>query len=178
QSGFCRLIYDGLNGNLVSTISDEVSLTTIANTIVQLTLSHCWMGRHPTDDSLPAWTELKRPTCCGNEKNPVHLPPEYAKWPTLPHPPASSSAPTTVPNAMDLSAFQCGPDSRLFDAKRACRVQLNLCFRCGQAGHVSCGFSNRNRKFQGRQKSLSSAQISELQAKINRISTNPSTTNP
>ncbi|KNZ48741.1 uncharacterized protein VP01_5447g1, partial [Puccinia sorghi] len=46
---------------------------------------------------------------------------------------------------------------------------LNLGFRCGQGGHVSRGCSNGNRKLQGRQQSLSSARISELQAKINRI---------
>ncbi|KNZ49148.1 hypothetical protein VP01_5183g1 [Puccinia sorghi] len=42
--------------------------------------------------------------------------------------PASSNAPTTNPNAMDLSAFQHGPHNRLSDTKRA--RQLNLCFCC------------------------------------------------
>ncbi|KNZ64555.1 uncharacterized protein VP01_10166g1, partial [Puccinia sorghi] len=94
-------------------------------------------------------------------------------------PPASSSSPTTNPNAMDLSAFQGGgPHNRLSDSKRDRQLQLKLCFRCGQAGHVSHGCSNGNRKSQGLQQSLSSAQISELQAKINRIHTNPSSTNP
>ncbi|KNZ45426.1 uncharacterized protein VP01_8127g1, partial [Puccinia sorghi] len=65
-----------------------------------------------------------------------------------PAPIPSSNAPTTNPNAMDLSAFQRGPNNQLSDAKRACRAQLNLCFRCGQAGHISCGCSNGNRKSQ------------------------------
>ncbi|KNZ47476.1 uncharacterized protein VP01_6371g1, partial [Puccinia sorghi] len=63
--------------------------------------------------------------------------------------PASSSAPTTNPNAMDLSAFQCGgPHNRLSDAKHNHQLQLKLCFCCGQAGHFSCGCSNKNRKSQ------------------------------
>ncbi|KNZ64720.1 uncharacterized protein VP01_10000g1, partial [Puccinia sorghi] len=61
-------------------------------------------------------------------------------------PSASSSAPTTNPNAMDLSAFQHGPHNQLSDAKRTFRVQLNLCFCCGQVRHVSCGCSNGKRK--------------------------------
>ncbi|KNZ63855.1 uncharacterized protein VP01_10925g1, partial [Puccinia sorghi] len=93
---------------------------------VQLTRSHLLMGQNPTDDSLPAWTEGKRPNHRG------------------------SSPPS----------------------------QLNLSFHCGQARHVSHGCSNRSRKLQGCQQSLSSAPISELQAKINRIRTNTSTTNP
>ncbi|KNZ45514.1 uncharacterized protein VP01_803g4 [Puccinia sorghi] len=39
---------------------------------------HFWIGRHPTDESLPEWTEGKLPTCCGNEQHRVHLPPDYA----------------------------------------------------------------------------------------------------
>ncbi|KNZ60823.1 uncharacterized protein VP01_14960g1, partial [Puccinia sorghi] len=66
----------------------------------------------------------------------------------LSHPPTISSAPTTDPNAMDLSAFQLGPHNQLSDADRTFWVQLNLCFHCGQAGHVSCGCSNGNRKLQ------------------------------
>ncbi|KNZ60597.1 uncharacterized protein VP01_15318g1, partial [Puccinia sorghi] len=60
-----------------------------------------------------------------------------------PTPIPSSNSPTTDLNAMDLSAFQ-------------------------HAGNISCGCSNGNKNSQGQQ-SLSSAQISELQAKINRI---------
>ncbi|KNZ57723.1 uncharacterized protein VP01_2088g2 [Puccinia sorghi] len=71
---------------------------------------------------------------------------------TAPIPPASTSSPTTDPNAMDLSAFQCGgPHNQLSDAKRNCRLQLKLCFCCGQAGHVSCGCSNGKRKSQNQQ---------------------------
>ncbi|KNZ44391.1 uncharacterized protein VP01_9207g1, partial [Puccinia sorghi] len=66
-----------------------------------------------------------------------------------PTPIPSSSAPTTDPNAMDLSAFPLGdPHNPLSDAKRNRRLQLNLCFRCGQAGHFSHGCSYRNRKLQ------------------------------
>ncbi|KNZ58661.1 uncharacterized protein VP01_1883g2 [Puccinia sorghi] len=43
---------------------------------------------------------------------------------------------------MDLSAFQRNPNNRLSDAERARRAELNLCFRCGQAGHVSRGCLN------------------------------------
>ncbi|KNZ46541.1 uncharacterized protein VP01_7182g1, partial [Puccinia sorghi] len=68
---------------------------------------------------------------------------------STPIPPTSSSAPTTNPNAMDLSAFQRGgPHNRLSNAKCDCRLQLKLCFLCGQARHFSCGCSNRNRKSQ------------------------------
>ncbi|KNZ51608.1 uncharacterized protein VP01_388g11 [Puccinia sorghi] len=101
-------------------------------------------------------------------KLPYDLSAKLEQWQTLPHPPASSSAPTTDPNAMDLLAFQRG-QNRLSDTKQARQVQLNLCFCCGHTGHVSCGCSNGSRKLQGHQKSLSSAWISELQAKINRI---------
>ncbi|KNZ52171.1 uncharacterized protein VP01_3663g2 [Puccinia sorghi] len=38
---------------------------------------------------------------------------------------------------MDLSAFQKSPNNQLSDAKQAPWVQRNLCFHCGQAGHVS-----------------------------------------
>ncbi|KNZ43975.1 uncharacterized protein VP01_965g5 [Puccinia sorghi] len=106
----------------------------------------------------------KFPTCCGNEQHPQ----ARKEWPT-PILPTSTSAPTTHFNAMDLLAFQQGPHNRLSDAKQARQVQLNLCFCCGQARHVSFGCSNRSRKLHGRQQSLSSAWISELQAKINRI---------
>ncbi|KNZ63076.1 uncharacterized protein VP01_11917g1, partial [Puccinia sorghi] len=64
---------------------------------------------------------------------------------TAPIPPTSSSAPTTDPNAIDLLAFQHG-HNQLPDTKQASQVQLNLCFHCGQAGHVSCRCSNGNRK--------------------------------
>ncbi|KNZ60548.1 uncharacterized protein VP01_1538g2 [Puccinia sorghi] len=91
-------------------------------------------------------------------------------------PPSPPLAPVPQP-PMDLSAFQRGgPHNQISDAKRDFQLQLKLCFRCGQVGHVSCGFSNGNRKSQGRQQSLSSAWISELQAEINRIHANPSTT--
>ncbi|KNZ60668.1 uncharacterized protein VP01_15220g1 [Puccinia sorghi] len=67
---------------------------------------------------------------------------------------------------MDLSAFQRGgPHNRLSAAEHNHRLQLKLCFRCGQAGHVSRGCSNGKRKSKGCQQSLSSAQISELKAK-------------
>ncbi|KNZ46863.1 uncharacterized protein VP01_6895g1 [Puccinia sorghi] len=79
-----------------------------------------------------------------------------------------SNTPTTA-NAINLSAFQCGPHNQLSNAKHACRAQLNLCFRCGQAEHISHGCSNRKKNLEGRQQSFSSARISELQAKINRI---------
>ncbi|KNZ45998.1 uncharacterized protein VP01_7636g1, partial [Puccinia sorghi] len=77
--------------------------------------------------------------------------------------PPLAPVPQTNPNAMDLSAFQRGPHNRLSDAEQARQVQLNLCFRCGQAGHVSRGCSNRSMN---------------LQAEIKRIRANPSTTNP
>ncbi|KNZ63755.1 uncharacterized protein VP01_11058g1, partial [Puccinia sorghi] len=86
-----------------------------------------------------------------------------------PNPSASTSAPATNPNTIDLLAFQRTPNNRLSDAMRACWVQLNLCFCCGQARHISRGCSKENRKYHGFQKPLSSAWISELQAKINRI---------
>ncbi|KNZ48404.1 uncharacterized protein VP01_5699g1 [Puccinia sorghi] len=94
-----------------------------------------------------------------------------------PIPPASSSAPATDPNAMDLLAFQRGPHNQLSDAEQARRVQLNLFSRCGQARNVSRGCSNRSRKLQGCQQYFSSSRISELQAKINRICASLSTTN-
>ncbi|KNZ44612.1 uncharacterized protein VP01_899g3 [Puccinia sorghi] len=75
--------------------------------------------------------------------------PWHLEWPTCPHPPASTSAPTTNPNAMDLLAFQRGPHNRFSDTKQAHQVQLKLCFFCDQAGHVSCGCSNGNRTLQG-----------------------------
>ncbi|KNZ43769.1 uncharacterized protein VP01_9884g1 [Puccinia sorghi] len=47
-------------------------------------------------------------------------------------PPASSSAPNTNPNAMDLPAFQHGgPHNQLSNAERNCWLQLKLCFRYG-----------------------------------------------
>ncbi|KNZ64452.1 uncharacterized protein VP01_10281g1, partial [Puccinia sorghi] len=93
----------------------------------------------PTDESLPARTGGKHPTLHGNEQHPNGRP-------------AISSSPTTAPNAMDLSAFQGdGPHNQLSETKRDCPLQLKLCFCCGQAGHVSCRCSNRNRKPQGRQ---------------------------
>ncbi|KNZ58759.1 uncharacterized protein VP01_1867g3 [Puccinia sorghi] len=74
--------------------------------------------------------------------------------------PASSSASTPNPNSMDLSDFQRGgPHNQLSDAKCDRQLQLNLCFCCGQARHFSFWFSNRNRKSQGCQHSLSSAWI-------------------
>lgn len=97
--------------------------------------------------------------------------------PTItPIPSTSTSAPD--PNAMDLSALQRTPNNRLSDAERARRAELNLCFRCGQAGHVSRGCLNGGRKSQGRQKTSSSARISELQAEINRIRTSNTTSTP
>ncbi|KNZ55107.1 uncharacterized protein VP01_2765g1, partial [Puccinia sorghi] len=54
----------------------------------------------------------------------------------------STSTPAPNPNAMDLSAFQKAPGNRLSNAKQACWVQRNLCFCCGQAGHISCGCLN------------------------------------
>ncbi|KNZ60771.1 uncharacterized protein VP01_15036g1 [Puccinia sorghi] len=49
---------------------------------------------------------------------------------------ASTSSPTTNPNAMDLLAFQCGPHKHLSDAERTCQAQLNLYFCFSQAGHI------------------------------------------
>ncbi|KNZ62649.1 uncharacterized protein VP01_12421g2, partial [Puccinia sorghi] len=45
---------------------------------VQLTHLNGWVGRHPTDESLPARTEGKHPTCRGNKQHPVHLSGDYA----------------------------------------------------------------------------------------------------
>ncbi|KNZ64574.1 zinc knuckle family protein, partial [Puccinia sorghi] len=45
------------------------------------------------------------------------------------------SAPTTKTNAI-LLAFRSGQHNQLSDAKHPRRAQLNLCFRCGQSGHV------------------------------------------
>lgn len=95
-----------------------------------------------------------------------------------PAPIPPSSAPAPDPNAMDLSAFQRTPGNRLSEAERARRAQLNLCFRCGQAGHVARGCANGGRKPQGRQQTSSSARISELQAEINRIRASTSTSSP
>jgi len=93
-----------------------------------------------------------------------------------------ASAPAPDPNAMDLSAFQRTPGNRLTDADRACRAQLNLCFRCGQAGHVARGCPNGGKRSQGRQQTSSATRISELQAEINQIRTGTSpqasTSNP
>ncbi|KNZ55219.1 uncharacterized protein VP01_2736g2 [Puccinia sorghi] len=38
---------------------------------------------------------------------------------------------------MDLSAFQKAPINQLFDSEQTRWVQQNLCFRCGQVGHIS-----------------------------------------
>ncbi|KNZ52520.1 uncharacterized protein VP01_3546g2, partial [Puccinia sorghi] len=58
----------------------------------------------------------------------------------------SNSTPTPKPNAMDLSAFQKAPNNRLSDAEQARWVQRNLCFCCGEAGHISRGSPNFRRK--------------------------------
>ena len=86
---------------------------------------------------------------------------------------ASTSTPASDPNVMDLSAFQKTPTNQLSDAERARRVELNLCFRCGQAGHVSRGCLNGKKP--RRQQASSSARISELQGQINQILNNTST---
>ncbi|KNZ52119.1 uncharacterized protein VP01_3687g2 [Puccinia sorghi] len=51
------------------------------------------------------------------------------------------------PNVMDLSALQMAPSNQLSNTKRARRVQKNLCFHCGQAGHISprCLNGGRNK---------------------------------
>ncbi|KNZ50117.1 uncharacterized protein VP01_4592g1 [Puccinia sorghi] len=74
-----------------------------------------------------------------------------------PFPLSNPAFKTLPPNAATLSS----PPSGL--------CTLKLCFHCGQAGHVSHGCSNENRKSQGCQQSFSSAWISELQSKINSI---------
>ncbi|KNZ46718.1 uncharacterized protein VP01_7009g1 [Puccinia sorghi] len=66
-----------------------------------------------------------------------------------PIPPASNPTIDPDPKAMDLLAFQKSTHNQLSDTKQACRVQLKLCFHCGQARHVSCGCSNGSRKSQG-----------------------------
>ena len=86
-----------------------------------------------------------------------------------PAPSTSTSVPAPDPNAMDLSAFQRGPRNRLSDTERARRVQGNLCFRCGQAGHISRGCLNGGQRPQGRPQPPPPARISELQAEINRL---------
>ncbi|KNZ61450.1 uncharacterized protein VP01_1399g1 [Puccinia sorghi] len=65
--------------------------------------------------------------------------------PTI-NPIPSTSTPAPDPNAMDLSAFQRNPNNHLSNAERARRAELNLCFWCGQAGHVSRGCLNGGRK--------------------------------
>ncbi|KNZ63177.1 uncharacterized protein VP01_1178g5 [Puccinia sorghi] len=82
----------------------------------------------------------------------------------LPVPSTSTSTPTPDPNALDLSAFQKAPSNQLSDAKQARWVQRNLCFCCGQEGHISCGCLNGGWKPQDRLQPPSSAWISELQA--------------
>ena len=94
--------------------------------------------------------------------------------------PASSTNPNPDPNAMDLSAFQQTSNRRnpLSDAERARRVQLNLCFRCGQEGHISRGCSNGRKEGRGRQQPSSSARISALQAEINMLRASQATPAP
>ncbi|KNZ53845.1 uncharacterized protein VP01_311g5 [Puccinia sorghi] len=48
------------------------------------------------------------------------------------------------------------------DAKHTCWVQLNLCFCCGQAGHISHRCLNGGQKPQGRLQPSSSTQLSKL----------------
>ncbi|KNZ49734.1 uncharacterized protein VP01_4822g1 [Puccinia sorghi] len=57
-----------------------------------------------------------------------------------PHPQYQYQHPCPKPNAMELSAFQKALRKQLSEAKKAFWVQRNLCFCCGQAGHISCGF--------------------------------------
>ena len=94
--------------------------------------------------------------------------------------PASSTNPNPDPNAMDLSAFQQTSNRRnpLSDAERARRVQLNLCFRCGQEGHISRGCSNGRKEGRGRQQPSSSARISALQAEINILRASQASSTP
>ncbi|KNZ49929.1 uncharacterized protein VP01_4692g1 [Puccinia sorghi] len=63
--------------------------------------------------------------------------------PPRPQPCSSSTrALTPDPHAMDLSAFQKSPRNQLSDAEQTRWVQRNLCFRFGQAGHISHGCLN------------------------------------
>ncbi|KNZ59113.1 uncharacterized protein VP01_17g15 [Puccinia sorghi] len=60
--------------------------------------------------------------------------------------PSTTSISAPGPNAMELFAFQKAPRNQLSNTEQTCWVQRNLCFRCGQAGHISRGFLNGVRK--------------------------------
>ncbi|KNZ58569.1 uncharacterized protein VP01_1903g2 [Puccinia sorghi] len=67
--------------------------------------------------------------------------------------------PTDARKAMDLCAFQKTPRNRLSDAEQSRRFQQNLCFRCSQAGNLSCECLNGGQKPQDRLKTPSSTWI-------------------
>ncbi|KNZ47417.1 uncharacterized protein VP01_6405g1, partial [Puccinia sorghi] len=85
------------------------------------------------------------------------------------HPAPNTSTSISAPNpkAMDLSTFQRGPSNQLSDTERGRWVQGNLCFRCGQEGHISRGCLNGGRKPQVCPQPPPSTRISELQVEIN-----------
>ncbi|KNZ64391.1 uncharacterized protein VP01_10357g1, partial [Puccinia sorghi] len=85
----------------------------------------------------------------------------------------STSAPSPNPNVMDLSALQRAPINQLSDTKRALWVQRNLCFCCGQAGHIFRRCLNGGQRPQDHPQPSSSARISKLQAEINCLGANP-----
>ncbi|KNZ58958.1 uncharacterized protein VP01_1827g8 [Puccinia sorghi] len=62
--------------------------------------------------------------------------------------------------------------------KRTRWVQWNLCFHCGQAGHISRGCLNRLWKPQDHLQPFSSTQLSKIQAEINCLHANPSASSP
>ena len=102
-------------------------------------------------------------------------------WTGRPALPAMSSAAAPDPAAMDLSALQHHPGFRsnqLSDDERARRVQLNLCFRCGQEGHVSRGCLNGRTRPRKPPTVSSNARISELQAEINQLRASASSPHP
>ncbi|KNZ47285.1 uncharacterized protein VP01_6544g1 [Puccinia sorghi] len=93
-------------------------------------------------------------------------------------PSTSTSAPAPDPNLMDLSAFQKATSNQSSDTKRARWVQLKLCFRCGQAGHISRGCLNGSWKQLGHLQPSLSARLSKIQAEINFLRANPSASSP
>ncbi|KNZ44771.1 uncharacterized protein VP01_8844g1 [Puccinia sorghi] len=86
--------------------------------------------------------------------------------------------PAPDPNAMHLSTFQKSPSKQLSDNKHAQRFQMNLCFCCSQAGHISRGCLNGGWRPQGHQEPLPSAWISKLQEEINWLHANPNPSSP
>ncbi|PLW46916.1 hypothetical protein PCASD_08103 [Puccinia coronata f. sp. avenae] len=96
--------------------------------------------------------------------------------------PSGTSAPTSDPNAMDLSAIQGNSGNRagqLTKAKRERQSHLGLCFCCGQEGHISRGCRQGRKRTAGTMSTT--ACILEVQAEINQACaaasgpTNPNT---